>query len=361
MYIYKSIPIENLFYMISYVLELPFQATLNGNKSDIDRSLGELYILLFSIELSKLIKAGLIKSYHDEENELLTVRGKINLSRTIDLRCKGKHTIDCIYDEYSADEYLNRIIKSVASQLIFSNISIEPIELKRSLRQNISIMSNIAQIPLKNISWETITFNQYNKRYKTIILLCELIVESLLLISENESNNFKAIEEKLFHKLFERFIRSFFRKTYFRKTYFETNVSDLKMKWNPNKTYEFIPKMHTDTTITYLNKTLIIDTKFYKEIFGNNRNSKKFRSGHLYQIFSYVVNYKIQHSNQKVAGLLLYAATKLSLEKYRFPYNYSLGDVPISIDIIDLSFEPPEIEEQLNQIYNRYFIENFII
>lgn len=350
MYIYKSIPIENLFYMISYVLELPLQATLNGNKSNIERSLGELYIRLFNIELNKLIKAGLIYGYHDEENELLTVRGKINLSRTIDLRCKGKHTIDCIYDEYSADEYLNRIIKSVASQLIFSNISIEPVELKRSLRQNISIMSNITQIPLKNIFWKNITFNQYNKRYKTIILLCELIVESLLLISENESNNFKAVEEKLFHKLFERFIRKFFR-----KTYFETNVSDLKMKWNPNEKYEFIPKMHTDTTITYLNKTLIIDTKFYKEIFGNNRNSKKFRSGHLYQIFSYVVNYKIQHSNQKVAGLLLYAATKLSLEKYRFPYNYSLGDVPISIDIIDLSVEPTKIEAKLKQIYIRYF------
>ena len=216
-------------------------------------------------------------------------------------------------------------------------------------------MSNIAQISLKNISWETITFNQYNKRYKTIILLCELIVESLLLISENESNNFKAIEEKLFHKLFERFIRTFFR-----KTDFETNVSDLKMKWNSNDTYDFIPKMHTDTTITYLNKTLIIDTKFYKEIFGNNRNSKKFRSGHLYQIFSYVVNYKIQHSNQKVAGLLLYAATKLSLEKYRFPYNYSLGNVPISIDIINLSVEPPEIEEQLKQIYIRYFNDDSI-
>ena len=355
MYIYKSIPIENLFYMISYVLELPFQATLNGNKSNIDQSLGELYILLFSIELSKLIKAGLIKSYHDEENELLTVRGKINLSRTIDLRCKGKHTIDCIYDEYSADEYLNRIIKSVASQLIFSNISIEPVELKRSLRQNISIMSNIAQIPLKNISWETITFNQYNKRYKTIILLCELIVESLLLISENESNNFKAVEEKLFHKLFERFIRTFFR-----KTYFETNVSDLKMEWNPSETYNFIPMMHTDTTITYLDKTLIIDTKFYKEILGNNRGSRKFRTDNIYQIFSYVVNYKIQHSNQKVAGLLLYAATKLSLERYIFPYNCKLGDVPISIDIIDLSVEPSKIEAQLEQIYTRYFIDDFI-
>lgn len=355
MYIYKSIPIENLFYMISYVLELPFQATLNGNKSNIDRSLGELYILLFSIELSKLIKSGLIKSYHDEENELLTVRGKINLSRTIDLRCKGKHTIDCIYDEYSADEYLNRIIKSVASQLIFSNISIEPVELKRSLRQNISIMSNIAQIPLKNISWEIITFNQCNKRYKTIILLCELIVESLLLISENESNNFKAIEEKLFHKLFERFIRTFFR-----KTYFEPNVSDLKMEWNPSETYNFIPMMHTDTTITYIDKTLIIDTKFYKEILGNNRGSRKFRTDNIYQIFSYVVNYKIQHSNQKVAGLLLYAATQLSLEKYIFPYNCKLGDVPISIDIIDLSVEPPKIEEQLKQIYIRYFNDDSI-
>lgn len=355
MYIYKSIPIENLFYMISYVLELPLQVTLKGNKSNIDRSLGELYIHLFSIELSKLIKAGLIKSYHDEESELLTVRGRVNLPRTIAIRCKGKNSIACIYDEYSADEYLNRIIKSVASQLIFSNISITPIELKRCLRQNISIMTNIDQIPLKNISWDTINFNQYNKRYKTIILLCELIVESLLLISENESNNFKAVEEKLFHKLFERFIRTFFR-----KTYLSANVLDLKMKWNPSEKYSFIPMMHTDTTITYLDKTLIIDTKFYKEILGNNRGSRKFRTDNIYQIFSYVENYKIQHLNQKVAGLILYAATKVSLESDIFPYNCRLGDVPISIDIIDLSVEPPKIEAQLKQIYDRYFIDDFI-
>ena len=47
MYIYKSIPIENLFYMISYVLELPFCSILNGNKSNNKQSLEELYIYLF--------------------------------------------------------------------------------------------------------------------------------------------------------------------------------------------------------------------------------------------------------------------------------------------------------------------------
>lgn len=355
MYIYKSIPIENLFYMISYVLELSLCYTLNGNKSYNKQSLEELYILLFNVELNKLIKTGLIKGYHAETAELLTVRGKINLSRTIDLRCKGKNSIGCIYDKYSSDEYLNRIIKSVVDKLIFSNISIDSVEIKRSLRQNISIMDNIDIIPLKNISWDTITFNQYNKRYKTIILLCELIVESLLLISENESNTLNAVEEKLFHKLFERFIRAFFR-----KRYSEINVSDLKMKWNTAETYSYIPMMHTDTTITHLNKTLIIDTKFYKEILGNNRGSRKFRTDNIYQIFSYVVNYKIQHVKQKVAGLLLYAATTLSLESDIFPYNCRLGGTPISIDIIDLSVEPSKIEAQLEQIYTRYFIENFL-
>ena len=175
------------------------------------------------------------------------------------------------------------------------------------------------------------------------------------MISENESNNFKVVEEKLFHKLFERFIRTFFR-----RTYFDINVSDLKMKWNLNETYNFIPMMHTDTTITCLNKTLIIDTKFYKEILGNNRGSRKFRTDNIYQIFSYVMNYKIQHSTQKVAGLLLYAATKLSLEIDIFPYNCRLGDTPISIDILDLSVEPSKIEAQLKQIYTRYFIDDFI-
>ena len=186
-------------------------------------------------------------------------------------------------------------------------------------------------------------------------MLCELIVESLLLISENESNTLNAVEEKLFHKLFERFIRAFFR-----KRYSEINVSDLKMKWNTAETYSYIPMMHTDTTITHLNKTLIIDTKFYKEILGNNRGSRKFRTDNIYQIFSYVVNYKIQHVKQKVAGLLLYAATTLSLESDIFPYNCRLGDTPISIDIIDLSVEPSKIEAQLEQIYTRYFIDDFI-
>ena len=355
MYIYKSIPLENLFYITSYVLELPFQAILKGNKSNYEQSLGELYVRLFNIELSKLIKTGLNNGYHDEESELLTVRGKINLPKSIAIRCKGKNSIACIYDEYSTDEYVNRIIKSVAIKLIFSNISIDSVEIKNNLRQNVSIMDNITQISLESISWENINFNKYNKKYKSIILLCELIVESLFLISENESNNFKVVEEKLFHKLFERFIRAFFR-----RTYSKINVSDLKMKWNLNEMYSFIPMMHTDTTITYLNKTLIIDTKFYKEILGNNRGSRKFRTDNIYQIFSYVMNYKIQHSTQKVAGLLLYAATKLSLEIDIFPYNCRLGDTPISIDILDLSVEPSKIEEQLKQIYTRYFVDNFI-
>ena len=70
------------------------------------------------------------------------------------------------------------------------------------------------------------------------------------------------------------------------------------MKWNTTETYNYIPMMHTDTTITYLNKTLIIYTKFYKEILWNNRGSRKFRTNIIYQIFSYVVNYKIQHVKQ---------------------------------------------------------------
>ena len=50
----------------------------------------------------------------------------------------------------------------------------------------------------------------------------------------------------------------------------------------------------------------------------------------------------------------------LLLQSDIFPYNCRLGGTPISIDIIDLSVEPSKIEAQLEQIYTRYFIADFL-
>src|SRR5690606_22469567 len=58
------------------------------------------------------------------------------------------------------------------------------------------------------------------------------------------------------------------------------------------------------------NKTLIVDTKFYSEnmVARFEGGAAKQKSGNLYQIFTYINNWK-RMPDEMVAGMLLYAKT----------------------------------------------------
>lgn len=63
-------------------------------------------------------------------------------------------------------------------------------------------------------------------------------------------------------------------------------------------------------TITYKDKVLIIDTKYYAHTmqFNSLYNKESLISGNLYQIFAYVKN-KDKDNTGNVEGMLLYAKT----------------------------------------------------
>jgi len=65
--------------------------------------------------------------------------------------------------------------------------------------------------------------------------------------------------------------------------------------------------MKTDIKIRKPEMIYIIDIKYYGEMFQNNFNTPRFRSNHIYQIFTYLNNFKESHDG--LEGMLLYPST----------------------------------------------------
>lgn len=106
-------------------------------------------------------------------------------------------------------------------------------------------------------------------------------------------------------RLYEKFVLE-----YYRKHYPNLRANPFQIMWNvDNDIRDFLPVMQTDITLSYKDKVLFIDTKYYGQTMQTKRyNSQTLRSNHMYQVFAYVKN-KDEHNSGKVSGMLLYAKT----------------------------------------------------
>lgn len=111
---------------------------------------------------------------------------------------------------------------------------------------------------------------------------------------------------------------------------------------------DFLPQMKSDITLTYGNKIMIIDTKYYGRTMQKNPlfNKSSLISANLYQIFTYVKN-RDKNNSGIVSGVLLYAKTD---EEITPDNDYSIGGNRISVKTLDLNADWSEIKEQLNAI-----------
>ena len=146
--------IKNIYYMLCY----SFNKDLLGEKdvSNVDSEVFDNIYNLFSIILTmmirKQIKKGINKDYINEKESLSTIKGKINLAETINTNTLIKQRLICNYDEFSANNPLNQIIKTTASYLINSNKIGKAT--KRELKKSMLYFTNVEVIDVSTINWK---------------------------------------------------------------------------------------------------------------------------------------------------------------------------------------------------------------
>ena len=162
----KSILIKNIYYMLTYA----FQVLRQTNFEEISSEDFENIQDLFSAILSQQLKQGLYREYITINEDLSTLRGKVDINSSIKLKMQKKQLIGCEHDELSENNRFNQIIKTTAYLLIRQPaVSAEH---KADLKKEMLFFSNVDEVDVSTIHWDTLKFQRNNQGYKMLLNVC---------------------------------------------------------------------------------------------------------------------------------------------------------------------------------------------
>lgn len=355
-----KISVQNLYYMLCYAVQEPeWLADTDVQFTPFD-NIYEFFADVLSKRIGMQLKTGLYRRYIDRSESLPVLRGKLDIPGTMRNRIAQKQKLACDFDELSVNTLLNQILKT-AVLLLLRRKDVSD-ERKGVLRREMMFFSEIEVIAEPSrISWDRILYHRNNQSYRFMMHICRLILEGLLITDKKGKHKLASLKKrKAKATLYEKFIRSYFAYHYQGSG---MTSNDPWISWASSKgapPLTSLPGMHTDICLhcKKSRRLLIIDAKFYSRIYAKNQyEQQRFRSAHLYQIFSYTQNAAAskEYEGYSISCMLLYAQTseKPPVEK---PYMLS-GNHELSLRTLDLAGDFKSIAIKLDKIVQEYFPE----
>lgn len=293
---------------------------------------------------STQIKRGLVKEYVSKVESLSNPKGKIDISESIKGMTIKRKKLVCLYDDFSVNAYMNRIIKTTMELLLRNDIALSR---KKEIKRLLLFLNDVDKIAVSKINWN-IKFNQNNQTYRMLIAICHLTIKGLLQSNADGSKKMMDyFDEQRMSHLYEKFILA-----YYKKEHPQLTVNSSQIKWAiGDGNQDMLPIMQSDIMLSKGEKVLIIDAKYYSHTTQSQFGVNKIHSANLYQIFTYVKN-EDKHNTGNVAGMLLYAKTDEMVQPNQ---QYVICDNTIMVKTLDLNLPFCEIASQLNKIVDDYF------
>lgn len=296
----NPIPIKNLFYMLCYawnVLSIKNEVLVGMDDYD------DAYNILgrvFSHGLGKIIRSGFHRSYIQREEELSTIRGKVNVQESINRLSFQRKLLTCDYDEYETNDIFNQILHYTISALL-RNSSLDQ-SIKNELKKQKLFFAGIDETPPSKANRAKLSYNRNNITYKLLICIATMLYDNTSINEEDGTETFKDFfREEHMQKVYEKFLLNFYAMHLDRVIY---RVYAPKFTWLKSKEQDvwtdveeadsLMPELRTDIVIENKksNVQLIIDAKYYAcaLVQSHHSEAKKFRRDHISQVFTYMAN-----------------------------------------------------------------------
>ena len=342
------IPIANLYYILSYAWDHRLsEAEMVSVNADSCADLNNLFARVLASATHRLLRGGLDRSYLSVEEETPRIRGRIDFSASEKNQTRTRGNLVCTYDELSPDVLHNRIVKATLRLLLRDTVV--KLETRRVLRKALDGFAEVGDLRVTAHHFHRVQLHRNNRSYRFLLHLCELIHGSLLpQKSAGAPRRFRDFtrDEKLMAKVFEDFVRNFANRHLKGAV-----VSAMHIDWLASELREGtgakLPRMITDVTVSWSNRKLILDCKYYQEALVSYYDALRFRSGNLYQLNAYLTNKSAEPGWREVEGMLLYPSNGYHLD-HRFTLH---GRHKIRIATLDLMKVWPEIEVDLRAFF----------
>jgi 5-methylcytosine-specific restriction enzyme subunit McrC len=344
-----GIPVQNVWYLLLYAWDLA--AWKDNWKVDSEESPRLLALLAKVLAQSarRLLRKQLRRSYTRTTSLIHGVRGRIDFATSLKRQTFERGVASCIFPELSIDTLPNRIIRSTLSRLaseptLTSDKAENEGALRHDLRRLTRQMEGVKLLPITSKDFASLQLGRNDSDYAVPLAICRLI-HTLRLPTENVGDTAMVAllrDEITFHKLFERFVRNFFR-----MHLVNCNVQAERLSWFDELGSANVPSMLTDISIISKAapfRRMIIDTKYsVSALMETPHGGKKFKSENLYQIYSYLRTQEhLSEAHRSAIGLLLYPTNGYDVRQEMLVQGHR-----INVATINLAEPWQEIEKHL--------------
>jgi len=338
----SPIPIANVYYLYCYAWERFSEGRTLVTGAEDSPDLPNLLARVLLNGMQSLFRRGLDRAYQPVEEEIGTVRGHIELGASLRLHARNARLLYCSYDELSHDVLHNQILKAALKRL--STLGRIETVLAAECRRMIAKLHNVSDIRLTQDCFARVQLHRNNAFYDLLLRVANLVFNSLIPTPDGLGHSFRDVlrDEREMARVFEAFVRNFYRAE--QSAY---RVEPLAIPWHATESSvgveDRLPQMRVDVFLRSRSRQVIIDTKYYAEALQSYQGAPSFRSGNLYQLFSYLKNHAPRlPAGMQLDGILLYPQVGRT-----FDAVYDVQGHEVRLATVDLAKPWPMIAERL--------------
>lgn len=334
-----KIPIRNLYHILCYGLSDFYAGGASAvSGPSVVHPLDLLSTMLVQ-ETDKLVKRGLHLSYQEITSEDRSVKGRIDLGRSISSGAIARKSLVCVHDEIGCDPVLNGVIKSTLSLVARSG------SISSNIRQAAGRLASRFPGHLeKNPVWrrELIRVERTFRHYALAIGICRLIRDSIMVDADGRVDFVDFVRnDAAMRAIFERFVRNLLRHKIGTGLTVRSRRFPFKSLDGEIGAVRFVPTMTADVVVESDEALVIIEVKYVPGARIVHHGNERLRSAHLYQLYSYLRNFPASPS-KPVSGMLIYPALARASS-----VDFTVEGLPLAVGELNLESEWAHIERQL--------------
>jgi len=328
-----NIPVRNVYYLLLYA----WNHVGEGAETDVSAMgctrLPDLFAHVLADITGRLLARGLDRGYQPREEAIRGVRGKLELAGTIKRNLAPQARTQCAFDDFDHDVLHNRILKATLRDLGRAGIDSGIGARLRRFHQKLDVVGDVR---ITSRDFGRVQIHRNNRLYDLALRICRLVHDNLMIderTGESRFRDFRA-DQRQMGALFEDFVHNFYLLEQRRYRVSRPHIAWYQAQGS-TASLDRLPVMRTDIVLEEPGRAIICDTKFYKEPLSRRHGSPKLRSGHLYQILSYVDQRSGRGSHSDVhEGMLLYPVVAEP-----FSYDFRLNGHALRVRTLDLDQE----------------------
>jgi 5-methylcytosine-specific restriction enzyme subunit McrC len=168
----------------------------------------EILIRLFSLKLIDALRQGMPRRYVEREEDLATLRGRLDMTRQFSRLAANPARLACRFDELSPDIAINQIMRAAIDRL--RRISQSP-DNQRRLAELAFSYADITPMSPQALRWDEVQLDRTNARWKDLLALARLLLgERFQTTSVGEQAGFSLLFEM--NTLFEEYVGRMLRR-----------------------------------------------------------------------------------------------------------------------------------------------------